>query len=200
VAGGRAARRDPALSEPFFVVDDLVFRAITDDDVARLASWLRDPEVGAWWHGVTETYDSAFVREHLLDHEEHVTKAIVELAGQPIGFQQWYSLAGEPENLEECGLVASDDAFGIDQFVGESRLHGRGVGTRQVRAVAEWLLGPHGPGARLLVTDPVVENAGAVRCYEKAGFEIVKRLPAHEMIDGHPRDCWLMERRPSVAG
>ena len=45
------------------------------------------------------------------------------------------------------------------------------------------------------ITDPVVENACAVRCYEKAGFRIVQRLPGHETIDGQPRDSWLMELR-----
>ena len=183
------------MNECFFAADGFSFRPISPvDDVARLVAWLRDPEVGAWWHGVTETYDDAFVLGHMLnDDEPHVTKAIVELDERPIGFQQWYPLAEEPEALAEYSLTAADAAFGIDQFVGESRLHGRGIGTRQVRAVVGWLLGPNGPAARRVFTDPVVENTRAVRCYEKAGFEKVSILPHHEQIDGEPRDCWLME-------
>lgn len=182
------------MSAPYFVADGFTFRPVVDGDVARLASWLRDPEVGAWWHGVTETYDERFVREHVLgDDEAHVTKAIVELDGQPIGFQQWYPLRDEPETLAEYGLVADDGAFAIDQFIGESRLHGRGIGTRQVRAVTAWLVGPDGPGARRVFTDPVVENARALRCYEKAGFTRLRVLPAHEELDGERRDSWLLE-------
>jgi len=196
VAGGRTAGGCPTLSEPFFAVDDLAFRPIVGGDVPRLAAWLRDPAVGAWWEGTTVIYDDAYVRAEMLhgDDEDHVTQAIVELDGEPIGFQQWYSLAGEPAAMAEYGLVPEDRVFGIDQLIGESRLHDRGVGTRQVRAVTEWLLGADGPGARRVVTDPVVENARAVRCYEKAGFTIVQRLPGHETIDGQPRDSWLMER------
>jgi len=147
-----------------------------------------------WWHGLAETYDDAFVAEHVVKQpdEHHVTQTIVELRGEPIGFQQWYALAFEPDSLEEYGFTAADDVYGIDQLIGESRLHNQGIGTRQVRAVVEWLLGPSGPGARVVVTDPVVENARAIRCYEKAGFEIAKRLPGHEMLDGEPRDSWLM--------
>jgi len=186
------------VTTPYFAAGGLSFRPIDRaGDVARLVSWLRDPEVGAWWHGLGETYDEAFVHEHVLgDDEPHVTKAIVELDGRPIGFQQWYPLAAEPDTLVEYGLVAGDAAFGIDQFVGDSSLHGRGIGTRQVRAVASWILGPDGPGGRRLFTDPVVENARAVRCYEKAGFRKVRVLPHHDELDGVPRDCWLMELDP----
>ena len=182
------------MSEVYFEDDDFTFRPIADADVPRLAAWLRDPAVGAWWHGVTETYDDAFVREHVLaDDEPHVTAAIVELAGTPIGFQQWYPLADEPDVMAEYGITAGDGAFGIDQFIGESSRHEQGLGTRQVRAVTRWLVGPNGPGARRVFTDPVVENERAVRCYEKAGFVKLRILPGHERLDGEPRDSWLME-------
>jgi len=179
----------------YFMADGLGFRPIAGADVALLARWLSDPAVGAWWEGTTVVYDEAYVRAEVLHGEgdEHVTQAVVELDGAPIGFQQWYALAGEPDSMTEYGLVPGDRAFGIDQFIGESRLHGRGIGTRQVRAVVGWLLGPEGPGARRVLTDPVVENVRAIRCYEKAGFEKVRVLPGHEQVDGIPRDSWLME-------
>jgi aminoglycoside 6'-N-acetyltransferase len=182
-------------SEPYFRADGLAFRPIDDDDVPRLAAWLRDPAVGGWWEGTAVVYDDAYVRAEVLhgEDEDHVAQAIVELDGQPIGFQQWYAMSGEPEAMIKYGLVPDDRAFGIDQFIGESRSHNRGVGTRQVRAVVDWLLGEAGPGARRVFTDPVVENERAIRCYEKAGFEKVRVLPAHEQIDGLPRDSWLME-------
>jgi aminoglycoside 6'-N-acetyltransferase len=180
----------------FFSAGDFTFRPIVDDDVPMLAAWLRDPAVGAWWEGTTVTYDDAYIHAHVLEDCDVVTHAIVELGGEPIGFQQWYPIDHDADLLAEYELTADDRAWGIDQFVGESRLHDGGIGTRQVRAVVEWLLGPAGPGARLVVTDPVVENLRAVRCYEKAGFRRVRVLPAHEQIDGVPRDSWLMEQHP----
>jgi len=189
------ATTSDAVSSRFFSTGALGFRPIADADVALLSRWLSDPKVGAWWAGTTVVYDEAYVRSEVLhgDDEEHVTQAIVELGGEPIGFQQWYALTGEPATMPEYGLVPEDRAFGIDQFIGESHLHDSGIGTRQVRAVVEWLLGPAGPGARRVVTDPVVENERAIRCYEKAGFAKVRVLPGHEQVDGLPRDSWLME-------
>jgi aminoglycoside 6'-N-acetyltransferase len=197
VAGAGALRGEEALTEPFFSADDLSFRPFADEDVSRMAAWLRDPEVGAWWHGVTETYDDAFVRGHVLEDAGTVTHAIVELDGVPIGFQQWYDARRDAEAREAFRLDGHDEVWGIDQLIGESRLHGQGIGTRQVRAVGDWLLGPDGPGAERLITDPVVENLRAVHCYERAGFRVVRRLPNHETLDGQPRDSWLMERRAS---
>lgn len=194
------------MTEPYFVAGDLSFRPILEDDVDRIVRWLADPEVGGWWEGVTIDHDEALVRRDFLAQpgEEHVTKAIVELDRHgPIGFQQWYSLDAEPEVLAELDVARGTAAFGVDQFIGESRLHNQGIGSRQVRAVADWLLGPDGPGARRVVTDPVVENLRAVRCYEKAGFRKVRILPAHEALDGEKRDSWLMEmqqRRGRTAG
>ncbi len=178
----------------FFTADGFTFRPITDDDVPMLAGWLRDPAVGAWWEGVSVTYDDAYVYDNVLEDCDIVTHSVVELDGAPIGFQQWYPVDHDADLLAEYELTIDDRAWGIDQFVGESRLHDRGIGSRQVRAVVDWLLGPDGPGARLVVTDPVVENLRAVRCYEKAGFRKVRVLPDHERVDGEPRDSWLMER------
>lgn len=190
------------MTEPHFVAGDLLFRPIGEDDVDRIVRWLADPEVGGWWEGVTVDHDEALVRRDFLAHpgEEHVTKAIVERDGRPIGFQQWYPV-WIPGEAGEWGdpAITTEGTFGIDQFIGESRLHNQGIGTRQVRAVATWLLGPHGPDATRVITDPVVENLRAVRCYEKAGFRKVKVLPAHEALDGVPRDSWLMECQPGGA-
>lgn len=181
---------------PLFVSGRFTFRPVVDDDVALLVRWLNDPRVGEWWEGVTVTYDEAYVQRELLP-DDWVTRVIVEHDGEPIGFQQWYALDGpeEDEWRAAYGIPMSSGAYGIDQFIGESRLHGRGLGSAQVRAVSDWLLGPDGPRATFVVTDPVVENERAVRAYEKAGFERVHVLPAHETIDGEKRDSWLMEKR-----
>jgi len=184
--------------EPIFVAGRYVFRPVADDDVDLLVGWLNDPRVGEWWEGVTVTYDEDYVRRELFS-DEWVTRAIVELDGEPIGWQQWYALDGPEEHEWRAayGIPMGSGVYGIDQTIGESRLHGRGLGSAQVRAVSDWLLGPDGPGAAFVVTDPIVENERAVRAYEKAGFVKVRVLPAHETLDGEKRDSWLMEKRPT---
>jgi aminoglycoside 6'-N-acetyltransferase len=56
---------------------------------------------------------------------------------------------------------------GIDQFIGEPGMVGRGHGSAFIRAfVDQGLAG----GAPRMVTDPDPENGRAIRAYEKAGF------------------------------
>ena len=48
--------------------------------------------------------------------------------------------------------------------------------------------------ARRVILDPHQNNPRAVRAYQKAGFRIIKPLPAHELHEGVMEDCWLMEK------
>jgi aminoglycoside 6'-N-acetyltransferase len=197
VARDGPARGSQAIQvAPFFTTDELTFRPITDADVPLLARWLSDPLVIEWWYGVTHPFDEEMVRKEYLDGADPDTDhAIVELDGVPVGFQEWYPLlACEPADVakfENLG-VSVDGGFGIDQFVGESKLHNRGIGSRLVRAMSDWLLAER--GAVVVGTAPVIENARAVRAYEKAGFRPVGVMPEFDELDGEQRDCLLMVR------
>ena len=49
--------------------------------------------------------------------------------------------------------------------------------------------------ADAVILDPHKDNKRAIKCYEKAGFRIIKELPNHEMHEGIKKDCYLMEYR-----
>jgi len=56
---------------------------------------------------------------------------------------------------------------GIDQFIGEGDMVGRGHGSAFIRAFTDTLLAA---GTPRVITDPDPANARAIRAYEKAGF------------------------------
>ena len=56
---------------------------------------------------------------------------------------------------------------GIDQFIGEPDMIGRGHGSAFIRAFVDRLLAA---GTPRVVTDPDPANTRAIRAYEKAGF------------------------------
>lgn len=87
----------------------------------------------------------------------------------------------------------------IDLFVA-TRFQGRGVGTEAVSRVVALLRDER--GHHRVTIDPSVENAAAVRAYEKAGFERVGVMRLAERgPDGRWRDALMMEQVfPSVAG
>jgi aminoglycoside 6'-N-acetyltransferase len=60
-----------------------------------------------------------------------------------------------------------EGARGLDQFIGEAAMLGRGHGTAFIRAFADRLLAS---GTPRVVIDPDPTNVRAIRAYEKAGF------------------------------
>ena len=60
-------------------------------------------------------------------------------------------------------------ARGIDQYIGEPDMLGRGHGSAFVRAHCDRLLDA---GAPAIGTDPHPDNKRAIRAYEKAGFAV----------------------------
>jgi len=87
----------------------------------------------------------------------------------------------------------------IDIFVA-TEFHGRGIGTDAVRTMARHLVDDR--GHHRLTIDPSLDNAPAIRAYEKAGFRRigVMRL-AERSPEGVWRDALFMEQVfPSVVG
>src|SRR4051812_26037843 len=76
---------------------------------------------------------------------------------------------------------------GIDQFIGEPDMIGRGHGSALIRRFVDNLLGR---GIPRVVTDPDPDNGRAVRAYEKAGFE------RRHMVETPDGPALLMVRNP----
>ena len=82
----------------------------------------------------------------------------------PIGYQQSYDPHAEPDHPLRDQPIGT---LGIDQFIGEPALTGRGHGSAFIRAFVEQSFAA---GAPRVVTDPNPRNARAIRAYAKAGF------------------------------
>jgi RimJ/RimL family protein N-acetyltransferase len=75
----------------------------------------------------------------------------------------------------------------------------RGIGTRGLRVLADWVLGPFGFGRIELVAD--VENVASQRLADAAGFEREGRLRAYlQDRDGVRRDVFMFSRTRSASG
>jgi aminoglycoside 6'-N-acetyltransferase len=79
----------------------------------------------------------------------------------------------------------------MDIFLATSR-HGRGLGTEAIRLLARHLFEEH--GHHRLTIDPAVDNAAAIRAYEKVGFRRVGIMRHYEHgPDGVWHDGLLMD-------
>lgn len=139
----------------------VTLRPLASDDVPRLAELGNDPEVARWWPNITT--------EELLSKAEgrdDVTAFTVEVGGEVIGIAEiWEEL--EPDHRHA----------GVDLFLGSDH-HGRGLGTDTVRTLTRHLV--RDLGHHRVVVDPAVDNARAIRCYERVGFRRIGVMRRYE--------------------
>ncbi|HEX4059466.1 MAG TPA: GNAT family protein [Streptosporangiaceae bacterium] len=94
--------------------------------------------------------------------------------------------------------VGSALLFGFDLFAGHAEAgisllpeaRGRGVGTAAVRLLVEF--GFVRCNLRRIHLQAIASNAGALRSYEKAGFQVEGRLREHAWVRGRYEDIVLM--------
>jgi len=134
------------------------FRPMSADDLPLLRNWLARPHVAEWWHDADE-FD--FVSSDLGHHD--MAQFIMTSDARPLGYLQCYRMS---EWHVGFGPQPSGTR-GIDQFIAEADMLGRGHGSAFIRRFLEGLLGT---GTPRVVIDPSPTNPRAIRAYEKAGF------------------------------
>jgi aminoglycoside 6'-N-acetyltransferase len=158
---------------------DYVFRPMSPGDLVMVQRWLETPEVVRWWGEADEQYRLV---SGDLDHPD-MDQFIVGLGGHPFGYIQCYPLSTWNEGLGSHPAKTR----GIDQFIGEPGMIGRGHGSNFIRQFVDTLLKS---GTPRVVTDPDPDNGRAVRAYEKAGFQ------SEHLVDTPHGPALLMVRNP----
>jgi aminoglycoside 6'-N-acetyltransferase len=148
---------------------DLILRPLEPRDLPELTRIIETPEVARWW-------DDGPPWE-----ETDATMLTIESGGQVAGLIQY---GEEPD--------AKYRHASIDIFL-DPALHGRGLGTHAIRLLVTHLIEDR--GHHRITIDPAVDNAPAIRAYEKAGFRPVGVMRAYErdMTTGEWHDGLLME-------
>ena len=153
----------------------IVLRPLSVADVPRLAELVRHPDVARWWPGITveELTGKA-------EGKDGVIAFAILLEDELVGLIQCYE-EGDPEYR----------SAGIDLFL-SAEARGRGLGPDAVRTLAGWLVRER--GHHRLTIDPALDNARAVRAYEKVGFKPVGVMREYWTdADGVRHDGLLMD-------
>jgi aminoglycoside 6'-N-acetyltransferase len=155
------------------------FWPMTSDHLPMIRRWLETPEAGRWWGEPDEQY--ALVSGDL-DHPD-MDQFIVTIDDHPLGYIQCYALSAWNQ-----GFGPQPEATrGIDQFIGEPGMIGRGHGSAFIRQFVENLLIS---GVPRIVTDPDPKNIRAVRAYARAGFQ------SDRVVETPDGPALLMVRNP----
>jgi len=157
-------------------------------DYNLLARWLTDQRVLEFYEGRDNPFPVEKIQEKYAPRVlavEGIVPCIMEYAGHAIGYLQFYIADPSEYQFEGQGKV-----YALDLFIGEPEYWGRGIGTQFVRLLLCHLFEEN--GADWVILDPHVDNARAIRAYEKCGFRKIKLLAQHEWNEGKYVDCWLM--------
>ncbi len=120
------------------------FRPMSAADLPMVRRWLGEPHVVQWWGDPNEQF--ALLAEDL-DHPA-MDQFIVAMEERPFAYLQCYDPSAWPNN----GLgLHPNGTRGIDQFIGEENMVGRGHGSALIRSFVDGLLESGAPRA---ATDP----------------------------------------------
>ena len=140
------------------------FRPMSAGDLPLVRDWLRVPHVKEWWH---DADDFEFVSGDLAHHD--MAQFIVSVDQRPFGYLQCYRIGDW-----HAGFGPQPDGTrGVDQFIADPKMVGRGHGSAFIRQFIEGLLTS---GTPRIVIDPSPTNPRAIRAYEKAGFRRVHEI------------------------
>lgn len=172
------------MSTPF------TFTPLREADLELVERWLLEPHVRRWYDDVpAETYPEDTIADYrrAIRGEDPTDLYVIKLDGRPIGEIQSYRIDDHPEYAAQVALGRA--AIGIDLFIGEPELVGRGHGPAVIRAFLRDVAFPR-YGVDLCVIGPSRSNVAAIRAYEKAGFRFLKtylepksREPEHYLME-----------------
>lgn len=176
--------------EVIFTDGQITLRKMEDirSDYELISRWLSDERVLVYYEGRDRPYSLEAVQEAFglkQAEEEGLIPCIMEHEQTPIGYLQFY-----PADVAEYQFEGNGEVWALDLFIGEPDYWNRGLGTLFISRLVRYLF--EEKGADWVILDPHVDNARAIRTYEKCGFRKIKILPGHEWHEGQYVDCWLM--------
>jgi aminoglycoside 6'-N-acetyltransferase len=165
---------------------DIGFRPLGRDDLPLVHAWLSREHVASWWGGAPTFAEVEAEYLPGIAGSEPVELFAILGDGAPIGVIQTYRVADHPEAWP---FDVGPGAAGVDLYIGEPELIGRGLGPDVLRRfVAEVVFAD--PETTACVADPDVGNRASIRAFEKAGFTTVGTME----VDGKVERVLRLER------
>ena len=179
---------------------ELTIRRMRDDDTdcAYMVVWRNMQHVRRWWDPDLPPHTLESVKEeHGPDTLPNATTTacIIEVQGIPTGFVQFYRWAPYADEASEVGVLFDDLTYGLDIFIGDPSRINKGLGTRIVRLLSDYLIDDRSASAVSLTT--ALDNHAAQRCYERAGFQKIKEVLDTDTYKGERVASWLMTKEGS---
>lgn len=161
------------------------FIPFTNEHLFLWRQWIQLPHVKNTWF--LEGYESSENIIQKVRGNGYDYPYVIKIDGKPVGYIQSCDLyAYKTQNQNPKGLFTNEDpgTWCMDLFIADTDYLNKGYGTIIVKRFIEKLFHEH--HAKKILIDPAESNHRAIRCYEKAGFTLVRH--AHDGVT----DCVIM--------
>ena len=153
--------------------NELLIRLMNDNDFEVMVKWLNDQSVLEFYEEPPSNIDMVIKKYGpRVEGKHYVIPCIVEYKNEPVGYIQYYEL--QEDELKRYGYSANQNIYGIDQFIGETQLWGKGIGTTMILMMLNYL--SKNNGASSVVLEVKKNNSRAISSYKKCGFRKIKEL------------------------
>lgn len=141
-------------------------------DLDRIAGWMNDPAVAAFWKlaGPPET-TAAHLRTQL-DGDGRSVPCLGVLAGVPMSYWEIYRADLDPLARH---YPARPQDTGIHLLIGRDGDRSRGLGSALLRATADLVL-DHRPHCARVVAEPDLRNTASVAAFLTGGFRFADEI------------------------
>ena len=151
---------------------EIAFRPLRQDDLPRLHQWLQRPHVRRWWGDEYEHFEAVVAHYGpALEGSDPTDLYVILLDGRPGGYIETYLVVDHPEY--EAHVQVGPGVAGVDLFIADEELIGRGLGPRILDSFVESVVFAR-DDVHAAVAAPRCENAASIRAFEKAGFRRVR--------------------------
>lgn len=174
------------------MVTGVELRPLAEGDLDAVCGWLRRPHVARWWPPDLDLTAEREKFRRRIRGEDPTHMLVIEVAGRPVGWCQWYRWGDEPD-AADYGATSAD--FGIDYAIGEPSAIGRGIGTRMVAVLIGQVRSRHPTAGFLVDVDPA--NRASQRVLEHNGFALVGVRAVRGATSGTAAMFRLSARSPS---
>ncbi|UQX55205.1 acetyltransferase [Cytobacillus pseudoceanisediminis] len=143
--------------------NDLLIRLMNDNDFEVMVKWLNDQSVLEFYEEPPSNIDMVIKKYGpKVEGKHYVIPCIVEYKNEPVGYIQYYEL--QEDELKRYGYSANKNIYGIDQFIGDTQLWGKGIGTTMILMMLNYLSKNKGASSVVLeVKKIIVEQYQVIR-------------------------------------
>jgi len=172
------------------------FEPLTRGDFSLLSRWRGMPHVEQWWPGPHDLASMEREYRPIVDGADATRAFISCLDDRPVGYAQSYRLADETDwHLTIAAAIGDVAEVGIDYFIGEAELIGRGIGSAMIASFVDTVWHLYADASSIVVAVQQ-ENSASWRALERVGFTRVwqGRLDTDDSSDQGPGYLYLVVR------